>query len=109
MDVESADIMATLINLKREYEDITGSDLRLTFSGAAEAHLLAEEIAGAGISVILTSPRPYPGAWEQRRMQVKFFSSTALIGLTFLWWIDYQVPHSPSIVLSASCWLKGSM
>jgi len=68
VDVESMDIMATLINLKREYEDITGNDLRLTFSGATEAHLLAEEIARAGISVILTSPRPYPGVWEQRRI-----------------------------------------
>ena len=60
--------MATLVNLKREYEDTTGNDLRLTLSGAAEAHLLAEEIAGAGISVILTSPRAYPSDWEQRRM-----------------------------------------
>jgi len=62
--------MATLVNLKREYEVITGNDLRLTFSGAAEAHLLAKEIASAGISVILTSPRAYPAVWEQRRMQV---------------------------------------
>ena len=73
MDIESVDIMATLINLKHEYEDITRNGLRLTFSGAAEAHSLAEEIARAGISVILTSPRPYLGVWEQRKMQVKFF------------------------------------
>ena len=72
IQVESADIMATLVNLKWEYEDITGNDLWLTFSGAAEAHLLAKEIARAGISVILTSPRPYPFVWEQRRMQVVF-------------------------------------
>lgn len=67
--VDSADIMATLVNLKREFEGINKSHhLRLTFSGAAEAHLLAEEIAKAGISVILTSPRSYPYVWEQRRM-----------------------------------------
>ncbi|KAF8163787.1 hypothetical protein B0H34DRAFT_614504, partial [Crassisporium funariophilum] len=66
--VDSADIMATLIALKVEYEAITGKDLRLTFSGATEAHLLAEQIAKAGISVVLTSPRPYPGLWEQRRI-----------------------------------------
>jgi hypothetical protein len=67
--------MATLVNLKREYEDITGNRLKLTFSGATEAHLLAEEIARAGISVILTSPRPFPYTWEQRRMQVVLFFS----------------------------------
>jgi hypothetical protein len=70
VQVESADIMATLVNLKREYEDITGITIGVTFSGATEAHLLAKEIARAGISVILTSPRPYPTHWEQRRMQV---------------------------------------
>ena len=70
VNVDSADVMATLVNLKQEFEDITRNHLRLTFSGAAEAHLLAEEIAGAGISVILTSPRTYPFSWEQRRMYV---------------------------------------
>ena len=68
VNVESADIMATLVNLKREFEDITWNHLRLTFSGAAEVHLLAEEIAGADISVILTSSSTYPSSWEQRRM-----------------------------------------
>ena len=67
--------MATLINLKQKYEDVTGNDLRLTFSGAAEAHLLAKEITRARISVILTSPRAYPILWEQRRMQVVVFFS----------------------------------
>ena len=68
VNVESADIMATLVNLKREFEVINRNHLKLTFSGAAEAHLLAEEIARADISVILTSPRTYPFYWEQRRM-----------------------------------------
>lgn len=65
--------MATLVNLKQEYEDITRKNLRLTFSGATEAHLLAKEIARARISVIVTSPRTYPAFWEQRRMQVVLF------------------------------------
>ena len=60
--------MATLVNLKREFEGINRNGLRLTFSGAAEAHLLAEEIAKAGISVVLTTPRSYPLRWEQRRV-----------------------------------------
>ncbi|KAJ3507229.1 hypothetical protein NLJ89_g6423 [Agrocybe chaxingu] len=66
--VQSADIIATLLTLKADYEETTGRTLRLTFSGATEAHLLANEIAEAGISVVLTSPRPYPGSWEQRRI-----------------------------------------
>ncbi|CAA7271147.1 unnamed protein product [Cyclocybe aegerita] len=66
--VQSADIIATLLSLKADYEEATGRTLKLTFSGATEAHLLASEIAEAGVSVILTSPRPYPGSWEQRRI-----------------------------------------
>ncbi|RDB22990.1 Imidazolonepropionase [Hypsizygus marmoreus] len=67
VNVDSADVMATLLNLKAEYEVSSSNTLRLTFSGAAEAHLLADEIGKAGVSVILTSPRPYPGYWEERR------------------------------------------
>jgi len=59
--------MATLINLKAEFEAETGRKLRLTFSGASEAHILAKEIAEADISVVLTSPRPFPMLWEQKR------------------------------------------
>ena len=60
--------MATLINLKAEFEAETGRKLKLTFSGATEAHILAKEIAEADISVVLTSPRPFPMLWEQKRM-----------------------------------------
>jgi len=60
--------MATLINLKAEFEAETGRKLRLTFSGATEAHILAKEIAEADISVVLTSPRLFPMLWEQKRM-----------------------------------------
>ncbi|KDR69234.1 hypothetical protein GALMADRAFT_215246 [Galerina marginata CBS 339.88] len=66
--IVSSDIMATLLELKSEYQNATGKTLQLTFSGGSEAHLLAKEIASAGVSVILTSPRPYPGTWEQRRI-----------------------------------------
>ena len=84
VNVESADIMATLVNLKQEHKDITGNDLRLTFSGATEAHLLAEKIARAGIDVILTSPRTYPHVWEQKRMQVFFYLLADKHGQTLL-------------------------
>ena len=68
VDVENADIMATLLRLKDEYETHSGGKLRLTFSGATEAHLLAHEIAKAGVSVIVTQSKPFPETWEQRRM-----------------------------------------
>ena len=73
--VESADIMATLLRLKAEIEHkiLTETnlhkELKLTFSGATEAHLLARELRHAKVGV-LVHPRPYPYAWESRRMCV---------------------------------------
>ncbi|KAG1827620.1 uncharacterized protein BJ212DRAFT_1256353 [Suillus subaureus] len=68
VDVESADIMATLLRLKDEYEAHSGRELRMTFAGATEAHIIAHEIARAGVSVIVTQSKPYPSTWEQRRI-----------------------------------------
>ncbi|KAF8630433.1 hypothetical protein AX17_005410 [Amanita inopinata Kibby_2008] len=65
--VDSADIMATLIKMKTDYEETIGNKLRLTFAGATEAHLIADEIAKAGVSVIVTEPRPYPATWDKSR------------------------------------------
>jgi hypothetical protein len=45
IDVGNADIMATLLILKAEVEMQIGSRMRLVFSGAAEAHILAKEIS----------------------------------------------------------------
>ncbi|KAF9220135.1 hypothetical protein BS17DRAFT_787951 [Gyrodon lividus] len=67
VDVDSADIMAALLRLKGEYEQISGNTLQLTFAGALESHLIAKEIANAGVSVIVTQPKPYPDTWDQRR------------------------------------------
>jgi hypothetical protein len=44
IDVGSADVMAALLKLKEEVEQKRGTRMRLVFSGAAEAHLLAKEI-----------------------------------------------------------------
>ena len=44
IEVESADIMANLLILKAEVEDSIGSRMRMVFSGATEAHLLAANI-----------------------------------------------------------------
>jgi len=37
--------MANLLILKADVEDKIGSQMRMVFSGAAEAHLLAKEIS----------------------------------------------------------------
>jgi hypothetical protein len=66
--VESADIMSSLILLKQEVDAQTGNDIRLTFTGASEAHVLAKEIGQSGIGVILMPSRPFPGTWESKRM-----------------------------------------
>ena len=62
--------MATLLELKAEIEDLTAGSrpLRITFAGASEAHLLASEIAKAGVGVIVTPTRPFPASWDQKRM-----------------------------------------
>ncbi|OJT07354.1 hypothetical protein TRAPUB_1790 [Trametes pubescens] len=61
VEVESADIIATLISLKSEVERELGTRLKLTLVGAREAHLLASEIYAADIGVILSPSRPLPG------------------------------------------------
>ncbi|KAH0583360.1 hypothetical protein H2248_008989 [Termitomyces sp. 'cryptogamus'] len=68
VNVDSADIMSTVLRLKSDYDAWSGNSIRLTFTGAAEAHLLADEISHAGVSVVITSPRPYPGSWQERRI-----------------------------------------
>ncbi|KAJ7494939.1 hypothetical protein FB451DRAFT_1163676 [Mycena latifolia] len=68
ISVHNADIMATLLRLKNEYETVTPYSFWMTFTGASEAHLLAAEIAAAGVSVILSPARPYPANWDSRRI-----------------------------------------
>ncbi|KAK0452688.1 carbohydrate esterase family 9 protein [Armillaria borealis] len=66
--VYSADVMASLIQLKQEAEGISGKAIRMTFLGAPEAHLLATEIGNAGVGVILGRVRPFPNDWQSRRI-----------------------------------------
>jgi len=68
IDVHSADVIASLIRLKKEIEDELDVQLKFVFAGATEAHLLAKEIAEAGAGVIIAPSRPFPHAWEQRRI-----------------------------------------
>ena len=68
----SADIIATLIILKREVENITKTEMRLTIAGGAEAHLLAKELGAANVGVILIPSHSFLHAWEDRHMSVKY-------------------------------------
>ena len=51
--------IATLIALKKEVEEHTGKALKLTIASASEAHLVADELAEAGVGVIVTPARPF--------------------------------------------------
>ena len=62
VDVHNADIMATLVTLKQEVEGRTGKRMKLTLTGATEAHLLAKELGEAGVGVILTPARTFVSA-----------------------------------------------
>lgn len=70
IETHSVDVIATLIELKREIEAITEHPLRMTIAGATEAYLLAPELAEAGVGVVLTRARPFPETWDRRRMLV---------------------------------------
>lgn len=70
IDVENADIMATLLRLKAETETKNGKGkgVKMTFVGATESHILAKELAAADVGVIITPPRSFPYDWERKRM-----------------------------------------
>ncbi|GLB37491.1 putative amidohydrolase family protein [Lyophyllum shimeji] len=68
IEAHSADIIATLIILKKEVEAETGKTMTMTITGGAEAHILAKELAEARVGVILNPSRPFPYVWEDRRI-----------------------------------------
>ncbi|KAI0779702.1 hypothetical protein C8Q74DRAFT_1447183 [Fomes fomentarius] len=59
VNVGSADIIATLISLKKEVEAKASNTIKLTIAGGTEAHLLASELAAANVGVIVTPTRSY--------------------------------------------------
>lgn len=71
LNVHSADTMASIIRLKKEVEGagLHGEDvsLRLIIYGAAESHLVADELAAADIPVVLAPLLAYSQSWDQRR------------------------------------------
>lgn len=68
VEADSADVIATLILLKREVEDEFGSTVKMTITSALEAHILAKEIAEANIGIVQVPARPFPTTWERLRM-----------------------------------------
>ncbi|KAH9992672.1 carbohydrate esterase family 9 protein [Russula vinacea] len=68
VEAYNADVIATLILLKKDVEEKTGATIHMTIAGATEAHLLVEEIAQANIGIIFKPSRPFPSTWEQRRV-----------------------------------------
>ncbi|KAK0188101.1 carbohydrate esterase family 9 protein [Armillaria mellea] len=91
VEAHSADVIATLVLLKREVKQAKGTDIRLTITGATEAHLLAKELGEAGVGVVLTPSRPFPYTWEDRRIEHSAISLllshnvTVGIGIEEIW------------------------
>lgn len=73
VEVDSADIIATIILLKMEVEQKFESKVKMTLTGALEAHILAKEIADAKIGVVQVPSRPFPTTWERLRMYVCYY------------------------------------
>jgi hypothetical protein len=61
--VNRADLMASLLNLKKE----VAPGMKMVFEGAAEAWLIPHEIQKANVGVIVNPPRSLPSTWDQRR------------------------------------------
>ncbi|GAA6033304.1 hypothetical protein JCM8097_006683 [Rhodosporidiobolus ruineniae] len=64
---DKADVLATLVSLKKEVEKTHGFEQRWVIHGAQEAHLVAPALAAANIGVILSPPRSLPSEWDTRR------------------------------------------
>ncbi|KAJ8118697.1 hypothetical protein OPT61_g384 [Boeremia exigua] len=67
LSAHSADTIASIIRLKSQVESAGSSKLRIVLVGAAEAHLVAHELAASGITVVLAPQLPYAQSWDQRR------------------------------------------
>lgn len=74
--VHSADTIAAILRVKAVVEAeiaaasaaaATVNKLRLAILGGAEAHLLAGELAAAGVGVALAPAQSYAESWDQRR------------------------------------------
>ncbi|KAG9647085.1 amidohydrolase, partial [Aureobasidium melanogenum] len=67
LSVHSADAISALLRLKSTVEFASKKSLRLVVLGAAESHLVAEELAAAKVAVVLAPLLPWAQSWDQRR------------------------------------------
>ncbi|EIW67430.1 hypothetical protein TREMEDRAFT_11883, partial [Tremella mesenterica DSM 1558] len=63
VEVNKADVMASLVRLKKEVKD-----LKMTFLGGQESWMIADQLAEEKIGVIVSPSRSFPGDWDQRRI-----------------------------------------
>ncbi|KAH8116655.1 composite domain of metallo-dependent hydrolase [Phellopilus nigrolimitatus] len=68
VEAQSMDVISTILLLKKEVELATGVPVKLTIAGAAEAHLIAKNLADANVGVVVSPLRPFPATWESRRI-----------------------------------------
>ncbi|KAI0297178.1 carbohydrate esterase family 9 protein [Russula brevipes] len=88
VEAHSADVIATLILLKRDVEEKTGATIQMTIAGATEAHILVKEIAEANIGVIFRPSRPLPGPPLSKETEIALFLAhnvTVGIGIEEAW------------------------
>ncbi|OAG02488.1 uncharacterized protein CC84DRAFT_1126831 [Paraphaeosphaeria sporulosa] len=92
----SADTIASIIRLKSTIEHAilkatpssSQPDLHVVVIGAAEAHLVATELAAAKIPVILAPLQPHQGSWDQKRCLT---GAPLTNGTTINWLLDAGV------------------
>ncbi|KAF9880088.1 amidohydrolase [Colletotrichum karsti] len=70
--VHSADTIAALIDVKASVERAmkelnVGQTLRVIVVGGAEAHMVAKDLASAGVGVVLAPAQSFAVSWDQRR------------------------------------------
>ncbi|KAK1757110.1 hypothetical protein QBC47DRAFT_378423 [Echria macrotheca] len=64
---QSADSISSAVKVKATVEAVTNSTLRLVILGGAESWLVADQLADAGVGVILSPLFSYATTWDQRR------------------------------------------
>ena len=67
LSAHSADTIVSIIRLKSQIESVSSTNLRVAIIGAAEAHLVADELAASNISVVVAPLLPHAQSWDQRR------------------------------------------
>eukprot|EP01119_Soliformovum_irregulare_P019141 TRINITY_DN6005_c0_g3_i1.p1 TRINITY_DN6005_c0_g3~~TRINITY_DN6005_c0_g3_i1.p1 ORF type:complete len:897 (+),score=188.82 TRINITY_DN6005_c0_g3_i1:43-2691(+) len=65
--MHQADDISTLLHIKKENDAKYSLNTSLVIVGGAEAHLLAQQLGEASVTVVLAPPRCVPANWEQRR------------------------------------------